>query len=261
MKRVGIVGYGHVGQGMDRLFTQAFSVGLYDPAYGEYADRANVMGADLAVICVPTPQGPDGAADVSLVEEAVAYLDVPLILIKSTVPPGTTNRLAKEYGKAVHFSPEYMGEPVNFVPAWKYPDPRQPLTHDWVIVGGSQASDVLDFFLAVMSVDTRYVACTALEAELAKYMENAYFATKVSFCNEFARIADAFGVDYKRLRELWLLDPRMEADHTAVFKDKPGFGGKCLPKDLSAIIAAAEAVGVEPEVLKAVRSANDRIRS
>lgn len=263
MKRIGIVGHGYVGQGMERLFSSAFDISIYEPnlLHPPTQTRKAVMGVDLAVICVPTPMREDGSADILAVEESVAFLDAPLILIKSTVPPGTTDHLANKYMKAVHFSPEFMGEPKNFVPKWKYPDPRDPRKHDWVIVGGKNASEVLDYFVRVMSVDTRFHACTALEAELTKYMENAYFATKVTFCNEFARIAEAFGVDYKRLRELWLLDPRMEADHTAVFRDAPGFGGKCLPKDLSAIIAAAEKAGYEPGLLKAVRAVNDKLRA
>lgn len=259
MKRVGIVGHGYVGKGMSMLFHPAFDVKPYDVA--TQPNRDAVMGVDLAVICVPTPMKEDGSADISAVEESVAFLDAPLILIKSTVPPGTTDMLAAKYGKAVHFSPEYMGEPTNYVPPWKYPDPRDARMHSWVTVGGPKASEVLDYFLAVMAVDARYVACTALEAELAKYMENCYFATKVTFCNEFARIADAFGVDYKKLRELWLLDPRMEADHTAVFRDKPGFGGKCLPKDLHAIVAAATDKGYHPELLASVWRANQMLRA
>src|SRR3990167_6670562 len=122
VKRIAIIGHGHVGQGMERMFSAGYEIAVYDKGRAG-ADRGTVMGPDLAIICVPTPEGPDGAADVTAVEEAVADLDAPLILIKSTVPPGTTNRLAEKYGKAVHFSPEFMGEPRNFVRFWRYPDP------------------------------------------------------------------------------------------------------------------------------------------
>jgi nucleotide sugar dehydrogenase len=256
--KIAIVGHGYVGKGMERLFRNRFELGIVDTV--TQPDRGAAKGADLAVVCVPTPQGPDGAADTSAVEEVVRWLDAPLILIKSTVPPGTTDRLAKETGKAVHFSPEYMGEPTWFVPPWKYPDPRAPETHDFVIVGGPKADFVLDFFVKVMAPNTRYMACTAIEAELAKYMENSWFAMKVTFCNEFARIAETFGIEYKKLRELWLLDSRMDPDHTIVFRDAPGFGGKCLPKDLAAIIAASTAAGYEPQLLKAVDATNRVLR-
>jgi nucleotide sugar dehydrogenase len=257
--KIAIIGHGYVGKGMERLFAPKYELAIVDVA--TQPDRSVAAGADLAVVCVPTPESSSGAADVSAVEEVVRWVDAPLVLIKSTVPPGTTDRLARETGKAVHFSPEYMGEPTWFVPPWKYPDPRAPETHDFVIVGGEKADRVLDFFVTVMSPATRYMACTAMEAELAKYMENTWFATKVTFCNEFSRIADTFGVEYKKLRELWLLDPRMDPDHTIVFRDAPGFGGKCLPKDLAAIINASSEAGYEPQLLKAVQATNKVIRS
>lgn len=251
MKKIEIVGYGVVGKGMARLFENQFEVVIYDPAAG-YPVRAG--DADMTVICVPTPMAEDGTCDISIVEEAVAASLSPIVLIKSTVPPGTTTYLAKKYNKQICFSPEYMGESSYFTPFWKYPDPERAETHTFVIVGGEKASEVLDYFMKVMSVDTRYMATTAEEAEMTKYMENCFFATKVAFCNEFADIAGLYGVDYKKLRELWLLDSRINPNHTLVFEDKRGFGGKCLPKDLSAIIKAAEDKGYEPKVLKAAQT-------
>lgn len=258
-KTVAIIGYGYVGQAMARLFSSGYVVAPYDPERG-YDDRSAVSYCDLAVVCVPTPEGADGAADISFVESVLAWLDAPLILIKSTVPPGTTDALSAKYGKEVHFSPEFIGESKQFVPFWKYPNPKDASMHDFVIVGGPQASVVLDFFLPVMSADTRFVACSNVEAELTKYMCNAFLATKVTFCNEFARIAERFGVDYKRLRELWLLDSRIGPDHTLIFDGEAGFGGKCLPKDLNAVIRAAIAKGYEPTLLAAVVEANGRFR-
>lgn len=244
-----IIGYGVVGKGMKRLFASKHPY-IYDPAQG----YTEYIPSDIDIICVPTPQKEDGSCDTSMVEEAVAMSQAPLILIKSTVPPGTTTALAAKYGKNVCFSPEYMGESSYFTPYWKYPDPTRAETHTFVIVGGEKASEVLNYFMKVMSVDTHYMAVSAEEAELAKYMENNFFATKVAFCNEFYDIAKAWGVDYKKLRELWLLDSRINPNHTLVFEDKRGFGGKCLPKDLSAIIAASKAKGVATPLLEAVQA-------
>jgi UDP-glucose 6-dehydrogenase len=98
-------------------------------------------------------------------------------------------------------------------------------------------------------------------AELTKYMENAFLALKVTFCNEFYDIAEAQGVDYNELRELWLLDPRIGRSHTFVLPFGRGFGGRCLPKDLNAIIHAARGAGVEAGLLEAVRDVNDAIRA
>jgi UDPglucose 6-dehydrogenase len=98
-----------------------------------------------------------------------------------------------------------------------------------------------------------------VNAELVKYMENCWLATQVMFGYEFSRIAQLVGADYSQVRELWALDPRVSKWHTLVM-EKPGFGGKCLPKDLAGIIAASEALGFEPAVLSAVKSENDEIR-
>lgn len=256
ISKIAIIGTGVVGKGMARLLEKRFDVVLYDIG----GDQAAVNQCDLAVISVPTPPHNDGSCDISAVEEVVGWLKTPLILIKSTIPPGTTRLLREKYKKKINFSPEYMGESKYFTPFWKYPDPERAETHTFVIVGGDEASEILNVFTKVMSVDTHYAIATAEEAELAKYMENSFFATKVSFCNEFYDIAQRYGVDYKRLRELWLLDSRINPNHTLVFDDNRGWGGKCYPKDMNAIVAAAEAVGFDPILLKAVIASNTAIR-
>jgi UDPglucose 6-dehydrogenase len=263
VKKVGIIGHGYVGRGMERLFRGAFDVVVFDIL--TQPDETVLAGADLVLICVPTPPATDGSCDISMVLEASRRASVvcpdALVCIKSAVPPGTTDALNDDLGTRFHASPEYMGELSNFVPAWDYPDPRDSRSHDFVIVGGPRAGEVLDFFQRVMATTARYMSCSAIEAELVKRFENAFFATKVTFCNEASRIAAAFGADWHRVRELWLLDGRIGRSHTAVFADAPGFGGKCLPKDLSALIAEAGQVAVRAPLLEAVRAANEAVRN
>jgi UDPglucose 6-dehydrogenase len=261
---VGVVGAaGYVGKGMVGLFQRAHDVVACDPVHGEgyYANAKQDSGRwDLAVLCVPTPMDTvSGACDVSIVESVFEWCrpHTGLVLVKSTVPPGTCERLSKSHGLDVHFSPEYMGEPRNFVAPWRTPDPTRPEMHGWVTVGGPRASEVLDFFTPCMSNDARYIATSSRAAEMAKYMENTYFALKVTFCNEIAKACKAFGVSYHQVRELWLADPRMHGDHTIVFPDSPGFGGKCLPKDLSALIVAAREAGVHLPLLNMVQAINN----
>lgn len=262
IKNIAIIGDGVVGQGMTELLNKSFDLRIWDPIkHPEHVDRSEVNKCDLAIICVPTPMREDGSCDISIVEETIAWLETPLILIKSTIPPGATKYLREKYGKKVNFSPEYMGESSYFTPYWKYPDPQRAETHTFVIVGGNEADEILNIFMKVMSVDTKYMAVTAEEAELTKYMENSFFATKVTFCNEFYDIAKAFGVPYKRLRELWLLDSRINPNHTLVFEDNRGFGGKCFPKDVNAIVKASEAQGYTPKLLKSVLAVNKEIRN
>jgi UDPglucose 6-dehydrogenase len=90
-------------------------------------------------------------------------------------------------------------------------------------------------------------------------MENCFLATKVTFCNEFYDIAESFGVDYNELREIWLLDGRIGRSHSTVFEDKRGFTGKCLPKDLNALIKASEKNGYKPNLLKSINETNNEM--
>lgn len=248
--RISIIGNGHVGRAMQAIFPDA---AVYDKYQAGHDDRPAVQDAALALICVPTPSLPDGGADTSTVREVVGWLDAEIICIKSTIPPGTTDALRAESGKRVVCSPEYQGE-----------TPWQRGARDWpfVIVGGEreEANKALGHFQRALGPEKVYRATTAVNAELTKYMENVALAMYVTFANEFYGIAQAVGADYDEVRDLWALDPRMARSHTLVFPHERGFGGKCLPKDLQAIIVAAQREGYWPDFLKAIRDANERFR-
>lgn len=259
--KIGIVGYGYVGKGMEKLFGEQVA-SIYDPAYQYMKSTKGVNECDLAVVCVPTPSKEDGSCDTSLVEQTVEWLQTPLILIKSTITPGTTDRLIKKYGKQIAFSPEYMGEGRSFIPYWKYPDPQDPRKHSFVIVGGERnvTKQIVDILVKIMGPHVTYTQTDALTAELVKYAENMWIGTKVIWANEMFNVCEALGVDYREVRELWALDSRVDKMHTAVFTDSRGFGGKCIPKDVKGLIRAAQVAGYDPEFLKEVWNSNCRIR-
>lgn len=250
---VAIVGYGAVGEALHELFPQAR---IYDPhvnGFGGEDRRAEVNGCDFAFVSVPTPSLPSGACDVSIVEEVVSWIDSTIIILRSTVPAGTTNHLVAQTGKRIVFQPEYG-------PAETPDHPFSSLRNvRWVILGGLPANTrpVTDLYKTTFSSDITIWQTDAKTAELCKYMENAFYASKVTFCNEFYDIAQAMGVDYNELRELWLLDPRIGRSHTFVFPDDRGFGGKCLPKDLAAILYDADRAGLTPRMLRSVEASNE----
>jgi UDPglucose 6-dehydrogenase len=251
--RVGIVGVGAVGQGMRQLFPDA---AVYDAPKG-LGSREAINACEVAFVCVPTPRAPDGTCDTSIVEEVVDWLETPVIVIRSTVSVGTTRRLAEKYDKRVVFQPEYG-------PAETPDHPFHDLRNvRWIILGGERDDCVraARAWKTVYSSDIRLLYTTPETAELCKYMENAFLATKVTFCNEFFDIAGLFGVDYDELRELWLQDPRIGRSHTFVFPESRGFGGRCLPKDLEELLSAARAQGYEPRLMGAVQEANRSFRS
>lgn len=280
MKRVAVIGHGYVGKALVNFFKDHFEViardikkehlfkkgVLVEEKLTDDDDWVSINKADLAIISVPTPMNHDGRVDCSFVEKVIEKLSLPLILIKSTIPPGTTASLVQKTAKRIVFSPEYIGEGSYVVQWWKdrgYPHPTDMKYHDFQIFGGERgaAAEVLQFFKKVLGPDPRYILTDSTTAELCKYMENAWAAAKVTFCNEFYEISKTFGVNYDELRELWLLDGRVERMHTAVFVDKRGFGGKCLPKDVHGIVHAAREVGYEAQFLKGVLQNNERFLS
>lgn len=261
-KRVAVIGMGYVGKAVFNFFKDHFDVSFFDPSVAE-SDKEACNSSDLAIICVPTPMSKDGSADLSYIESTFEWLKTPLVLIKSTIPPGTTKKLQTLYqDRKICFSPEYIGEGNYVVQQGKgYPDPLDMKKHDFVIIGGMAAQEVGEFFKRVLGPEPIYRFVDSTTAELCKYMENSFLATKVTFCNEFYEIAKTLGVEYDTLRELWLLDGRIGRSHTSVFKDSRGFGGKCLPKDVNALVRESEKNGYKPHLLRAVLATNDMIRS
>lgn len=251
--RAAIVGCGVVGRAMNVLLPEAV---VYDTALEHSLDKDAVNNCDIAFVCVPTPATPSGQCGISAVAASVAWLETPLIVLRSTVPPGTTKQLTAQSGKRIVFQPEYLGETV----AHPYSDPKQ---RQFIVLGGDDidCAQVADFYTSVYSSSMRFHFTDSTTAELAKYMENAFFAAKVLFCTEFRRIGEAIGVQYPHLREIWLADSRISADHTFAFPGDPGFAGKCLPKDLLAVIHFARQAGCEPNLLQAIHCINDTYRT
>jgi len=257
--KIGIVGYGYVGKAMYEFFKDHYDVYIYDPHVDHSHTKEQVNLCDLGVVCVPTPMSEDGSCDTSIVEEVIGWLETPLIVLKSTVPVGTTDDLAEKYNARIVFSPEYCGESSYWSPYSFHTDVKET---PFFIFGGKpkHCSEAIDYYLPVTGPMKTYHQTTAKTAEMAKYMENCFYATKIAFCNEMYSICEGMDIDWNAAREAWLLDPRIHPMHTAVFKNSRGFGGKCLPKDLNAMIAFAKNAGVDPVLLESVWESNVKVR-
>ncbi len=251
---IGIVGFGTVGQALERLFVRGgHRVTSYDKYDGERDSQRcldAVNSGDLAFVAVPTPfDERTGSCDVSSVREAVERIAVPLC-IKSTVPPGTTDALIRETGKPIGYSPEYIGEAPGH--PWQEAD-----ACGFVVLAGdpSVCALVRSAYASSAAGELRYVEVDARAAELAKYMENSFLATKVAFVNQFADLAALAGIDFTTVRDVFLLDPRVGESHTLVTAER-GFGGRCLPKDLRSLMAwSGEA---QAPLIRAVLAFNER---
>jgi nucleotide sugar dehydrogenase len=231
-KKIAIIGFGVVGKAVEEYFNSKAEICIYDPQHNKIS-KEDVNNCDIAFICVPTPRKKDDSCDTSIVEEVISWLQTPLIVIKSTIKPGTTDMLITKYNKNIVFSPEYISESKYFNPIM-----RKIAEQPFIIFGGTEenckkAQDILtEFFGPLVDIFT----CTAKEAELVKYFENTFFTVKVSFVNEMREICEKAGVNYYKVRDGWLLDPRINKNHTMAFKDTRGYSGKCFPKDRAALV-------------------------
>jgi UDPglucose 6-dehydrogenase len=253
--KVGVVGGGVVGNAMRELCGPETVV--YDPYVPEFADNKDAINkCDVTFVCVPTPMDDDRSCNTGIVEEAVAWIEAPLIIIRSTVAPGTTDRLCREYNKHVVFQPEYLGETTAHVFG-------SMAEREFAVLGGTpeDTAAAAEFYQHYYNSIVRFYFCDAITAEVCKYMENAFYAVKVTFVNEFFDIAKAHGVDFNRLREAWLADTRISRDHTFVYPDNRGFSGKCLPKDCNAIVKSCEERGYDPKFMKACLARNDAFQA
>lgn len=247
--RVAIVGYGWVGRAQHKLFLEAFIRDGDGP--GNFT-REVINRCDVAFVCVPTPNLPDGSLDTSIVEEVVAWCECGLIVIRSTVNPGTCDGLVKFYGKNICYQPEYLGETV----AHPFADMR---TRPFLVIGGTPENRraLIELYQQVYSANITIRQMSNLEAEVVKLSENRAIAFKIAECQELYDACEKAGVDYYEVREaVYGDDPRFNLWHTWVYPDKRGMNSKCIPKDVLAWAAWAESVGASASVTRAILERN-----
>jgi UDPglucose 6-dehydrogenase len=252
--RIGIAGYGTIGQLVHKIFGSLYEITIYDPLLG-FNDKGSLNTVDFVFICVPTISNPDGSCDTHIVEELVASISPKTAIIcHSTVAIGTTERLISTLHKPLVYVPEYAGES----PAHPY---RQKENRDFFVYGGyePEVSHVMRLFETVYGDQVQHRITQPTVAEMVKYMENCYLAMKVTFCNEFFDLAKAAGVNFEEVRELFLLDKRINPSHTIVTPER-GYGGRCFPKDVAAACISGERLNVSMELMRAVQRVNERFR-
>lgn len=234
------------------LAAAGYEVVTYDIADGRPYPRDKVAECAFAVICVGTPEGEDGKADLSGVWNAVSQVPkrVPL-LIRSTMPPGSTAQIP---GDIVCHAPEFMHERKGG--AWS-----ESSDVPFLILGGKPEARAY-FLPHLMGIFPKIHECDARTAEMVKYVINLHLAARVTFINEMDRICQAVGANWEDVREAWLMDPRITPEYTGgIAEFGPGFGGRCWPKDLAALIASSREAGYDPAFLLAIQENNARFRS
>lgn len=237
MKNVLIVGYGVVGHNLERDLIK-LKPDIYDKFKTEFNTKRDIV-YDFAFICVDTPYNEVGDCDITEVVNAINENEAKIFIIKSTILPKTTLSLIEKTGKTVVFSPEYYGGTQHC----------NNFDFAFTILGGDRdaCKQVIQLLQNVYDGRHKFVITDSTTAELTKYMENSWLATKVSFCIQFYEIAKSLGVDYEEMRELFVLDERVNKSHTFVYEDHPYWDSHCLNKDVPAIANFANA-----ELLKSV---------
>ena len=266
--KIGIVGQGYVGTAIKVGFESYYDLETYDK-FSTDKSTCNlpdlVAECEVIFVCVPTPMEKDGSCHTDIVESVVKDIDKwasryhkdinPIVVIKSTVPPGTTDRLNKTYKDiSVIFNPEFLSE-ANFIEDFK--------NQTRIILGGTRkGTNLLRQVYSKVFPMAHIVKTGSITAEMVKYMTNSYLATKVSFSNEIKQICDKLDIDYDKVVEYATLDERLGKTHLSVPGPDGdlGFGGHCLPKDINALISVAHKLGVVTEVLEAVVETNDSVR-
>lgn len=217
-----------------------------------------VKGAELVFLCLPTPAGDDGRADLTFVEAVVEELAHSLdsgaaFVVKSTVPPGTTQSLqhrllALESPATVVSHPEFLREGTAV---------HDFLHPDRVVIGADDP--ILAKLVASLydSLATEVVETDPTSAEMIKYASNSYLAARLTFANTLANLCEAVGADIMDVLEGVGLDHRIGPHF---LKPGPGYGGSCFPKDTLALISLAEDAGYDFRLLKAVIDADDEQR-
>tara|TARA_A100001515_G_scaffold51808_1_gene40857 strand:- start:41 stop:895 length:855 start_codon:yes stop_codon:yes gene_type:complete len=265
MTTIGIVGQGFVGTAIREGLSNFYDILTYDIDIKKSSTTLEnlISKSDIIFQCLPTPMKKTGECDLSIVKGSLNNINIyseendlsPIVIIKSTVPPGTCEALNNLYENInLVFSPEFLTE-ANSIQDFK--------NQSRIILGGPRpyTTKVKTMFRKAFPhipiIKTGYKT-----AEMVKYFINNFLATKVSFANEMYEICKEFGIDYDKVTEYALYDQRIGKSHLAVPgpDGDHGFGGHCFPKDLSAMIFFALQNNVDPVILKSIKEKNDSIR-
>lgn len=232
MNDVLIIGYGVVGSNLYRDI-KGLGVDIYD----KFKTAVNTKCKDhykFAFICVDTPMTETSLCNITEVENAIRENEADIYIIKSAVLPGTGEYLSNLFTDAeIVISPEYYG-------GTQHANSKE---YNFTILGGNRwnTTKVVQLLQGIYDAYHTFKMTDYRSAELVKYMENSYLAMKVSFAVQFYEIAEQNEVDYEELRELFLMDPRVDPSHTFVYRDKPYWDSHCFNKDVKAIAETYDA--------------------
>ena len=236
--------------GLDELLREGLDSGRLQFVLGAATAAAT---AEFIYLCVPTPQGADGSADMSYIEAAAREISPVLkpgsiVVNKSTVPVGSTRLVEHALGRSdvsVVSNPEFLRE------GSAVGDFMKP---DRVVIGSEDQSAAIRVASLYISVPAPLMVTDPASAETIKYASNAFLATKLSFVNAVAAVCEAVGADVKDVVLGMGYDKRIGHEF---LRPGPGWGGSCFPKDTRAMLRIAQDGGYDFNLLQGVLVVND----
>lgn len=254
---------GVVGGTTAKVLSKIHEIHPYDKFKEEYKDIQGLINSEVVFICVPTPMKKSGEIDYSSIYSSLDFLSelamknnkYPLIIIRSTAVSGTTDKLAEKYPKfRFVFNPEFLTEK----------DALKDMENTSRIVIGVNDKESKEKVLAIYNPvfpNAKYIIVDRKTAEMIKYVANVFLASQIGIANEIYNICQIVGVDYNTVKEAILLDNRIGKNINVPGPDGDfGFGGKCFPKDLNALIYLAREYMYRPYLLEEVWRLNERVR-
>jgi UDPglucose 6-dehydrogenase len=255
-RKIDLLKDGHipiVEDGLEAIVNDSVAAGRLEFVLGSQTAAAD---ADIVFLCVPTPQGDDGSADLSYIEQAAREIAPVLkpgavVVNKSTVPVGSTRaveRVLQRDDVFVVSNPEFLreGTAVN--------DFLQP---DRVVVGAANRDAAAQVAELYNGIETEVIITDPASAETIKYAANGYLAMKISFVNAVAAMCEHVGADVSAVVEGIGSDTRIGR---RFLNPGPGWGGSCFPKDSRALVKIAEDHGYDFSMMRGVISVNDEQR-
>tara|TARA_B100001250_G_C19816742_1_gene798823 strand:+ start:2818 stop:3690 length:873 start_codon:yes stop_codon:yes gene_type:complete len=268
INKIGIIGKGFVGSAVAHGFSAACGydaeIRIYDKDSKKSINTLDdtVNNSDFIFISVPTPADKNGKIDLSIINSVLKDIDAVnknetnIVLVRSTVVPGTTQSLQDKFPSLrIVFNPEFLTERSAMFDF---------INQTRIILGGDKehTAMVSSLYRDRFGQTFPVVQTDFQTAESIKYMNNLFFATKVSFLNEMFMMVKKVGGDWDAAINGFILDGRVGHSHINVPgpDGKFGFGGSCFPKDIQALIAFGDELGLEMNVLKGAWKTNLEVR-
>jgi UDPglucose 6-dehydrogenase len=257
--KIGIVGLGVVGEavkhGLERI---GHTVRGYDIKHPQ-TSLGQLMDTRIMFLSLPTPCDPEtNVCDTSIVENVVREIEKAgyqgLVVVKSTVTPGTTDMLKERHPKLrFAFCPEFLRERAAYTDFVE--------NHDVCVIGAYTDEDYELIKEAHGNLPKAFARLTPIEAEFSKYFSNVYNAMRIIFANSFYDVATGAGADYAKIKRAMVLRNNIEDAYLDCNENFRGFGGVCLPKDTQAFASYVRAMGHEIELFDLIVRENKKFKT